>query len=362
MLTHEIANNIVQETMNRLDRNINFIDTEGFIIASGTPSRIGERHEGALEAVQSGQTIIVSESTKHHWDGTLCGINMPVYFQNQIVGVIGITGDPEEVSGFAELVRMTTELMLDQLFLSSQQAWQSRTKEEVLQQLIKPDPDFTQVYKRLEMLKMELKPPYQAIVLQMNKGIEYNNMLIKKIEEIFDIQFVLVGLLDARRACIFVFGLSEQKLLLKLDLLNEMLERTRLPFNMGYSSSSLHCEEIPIVIREAEFALNFIHKDHSIISYIGLEPQWIVKLSDKTVKKRFLERIISGMAESTLLTLQTFFDCNMNARETADALFLHKNTVIYRLKKVKEMTGHDPQIFHDSLLLQIALWIYSSDK
>lgn len=360
MLTYEIANNIVQETMNRLDRNINFIDMEGIIIASGTPSRIGELHEGALEAIQRGQTIIISEGMKHHWDGTLMGMNIPVYFQNQIVGAIGITGDPEEVSIFAELVRMTTELMLNQWFLNSQQEWRIRTKEDVLKELMKPDPDFKQINNQLEMLKLEMEPPYQAFVLQMNKGIEHNSMLIKKIEGIFGMEQVLVGLLDGRRACVFVFGYPEQKLMQKLEIMKALLLGTGLPFHMGCSSLSVHREEITAIIGEAKFALKFIRKDHSLISYKGLESQRIVDLSDQAAKNRFMERILRDMSESALLTLQTYFDCNMNIRETAEALFLHKNTVIYRLKKVKEISGHDPQIFHEALSLQVALWIYKA--
>src|SRR5690554_2537330 len=138
MLTSEIANNIVQETMNRLDHNINMINTEGYIIASGTPSRVGKLHHAALEAIRSGQTVIITEHNQHLWDGALCGLNIPVSFQDQIVGAIGITGKADEISEFAELVRMTTELMLKQAFQIPQHVWRSRTKEVVMEQLMKP--------------------------------------------------------------------------------------------------------------------------------------------------------------------------------------------------------------------------------
>src|SRR5690554_4917559 len=101
MLTSEIATNIVRETMNRLDRNINIVNTEGYIIASGIPSRVGELHVAALEAIRSGQTIVITKNNQQLWDGALCGMNMPVSFQNQIVGAIGLTGEPEEIAEFA---------------------------------------------------------------------------------------------------------------------------------------------------------------------------------------------------------------------------------------------------------------------
>ncbi len=359
MLTSEIANNIVQETMNRLDRNINIIDTEGYIIASGDPTRIGKLHVAALEAIKSGQTIVITENNQHLWDGALNGVNMPVSFQDQIVGVIGITGESEEIAEFAELVRMTTELMLNQSFQIPQQVWRSRTKEVVMEQLIKPMPDHKQIDKQLQLLRMELRPPYYAFVLQMDQILEYNSMLLQKTEDIFGSAHVLIGLLDTHRACIFVFGLSDQARSQKLDSWIDLIRRSGIPFHIGCSNEAVRREDITSIIEEAEFALRYGAHEQELLSYSGLEPQMIVLQSNPLTNQRYLEQVMAGMSESTVLTLQAFFDCNMNIQDTASALFLHKNTIIYRIKKIKEITGYDPQIFRDALALQTALWIYT---
>nr|WP_285890411.1 helix-turn-helix domain-containing protein [Halalkalibacter oceani] len=55
--------------------------------------------------------------------------------------------------------------------------------------------------------------------------------------------------------------------------------------------------------------------------------------------------------------MQTFFQYNMNITETAQALFVHRNTLMYRLKRIKEKTDYDPQLFADAVTLQIAIWI-----
>src|SRR4051812_44880098 len=112
MLNRDLAGIIVQETMRRLHRNINMMDVEGRIIASGDSKRLGERHEGALEAIRTGKPLIINEGNQVQWKGSQCGINLPILFRNEIVGAIGITGQPEEVAEFGEIVKMTTELML----------------------------------------------------------------------------------------------------------------------------------------------------------------------------------------------------------------------------------------------------------
>lgn len=359
MLTSDIANHIVQETMNRLDRNINIVNTEGYIIASGVPSRVGKLHVAALEAIQSGQTIIINEHNQHLWDGALCGMNMPVSFQDQIVGAIGITGEPEEISEFAELVRMTTELMLHQSFHIPQQVWRSRTKEVVMEQLIKPTPDLQQIDKQLQLLSMELRPPYYAFVLRTDQVLEYNSMLLQKTEDIYGSHHVLVGLLDTHRACIFVFGLSDQVRSQKLDTWVDFIRRSGVSFQIGCSAEAVRQEDIASIIEEAEFALKHGAQEQQLISYAGFESQMIVLQSKPLTNQRFLERVLTGMSGSAVQTLQTYFDCNMNIQETANVLFLHKNTIIYRIKRVKEITGYDPQIFRDALALQTAIWIYT---
>src|SRR5690554_631908 len=354
MLTSEIANNIVQETMDRLDHNINIINTEGYIIASGTPSRVGKLHIAALEAVRIGQTIHITEQNLHLWDGALCGINMPVSFQDQIVGAIGITGNPDDIAEFAELVRMTTELMINQAFQIPQQVWRSRTKEVVMEQLIKPLPDFWQIDKQLQLLSMELQPPYYVYVLQMNQTLAYNSLLLQKTEEIFGSNHVLIGLLDVHRACILVFGLSEPARNKNFDNWVSHLQGLAITFHIGCSNGAVRQEDIPSIIDEAQFALKRVAPDQQMSFYAGLEPEMIVLQSNPNTKQRFLEDVRSEMSESAVQTLQVFFDCNMNIQATANALSLHKNTVIYRLRGVKELTGYDPQIFHNAQALQTA--------
>lgn len=74
--------------------------------------------------------------------------------------------------------------------------------------------------------------------------------------------------------------------------------------------------------------------------------------------QRYLRRILPNATNKVIQTLQTFFDCNLNITETAKSLDIHRNTLIYRLKKIKEDTGYDPQIFKDAVPLQIAVWMY----
>src|SRR5699024_8755440 len=80
-------------------------------IASGDPNRIGSRHIGAVSAIEQDKTIVLADD---YGEAGNWGVNMPIRFDNEIIGVIGITGSPVEVSPFARLLVTATTLLLKQ--------------------------------------------------------------------------------------------------------------------------------------------------------------------------------------------------------------------------------------------------------
>ncbi len=68
--------------------------------------------------------------------------------------------------------------------------------------------------------------------------------------------------------------------------------------------------------------------------------------------------MLSSLDEETLNTLSAFFDCDLSLAETSRALFVHRNTLIYRLDKFKEQTGLDPRKFSDAITIKISLMLY----
>ena len=61
--------------------------------------------------------------------------------------------------------------------------------------------------------------------------------------------------------------------------------------------------------------------------------------------------------QDTLFTIQTFFDYNLNVSETSRQLFVHRNTLVYRLEKIHERTGLDLRDFDDAIVLKVALMV-----
>jgi carbohydrate diacid regulator len=126
MISSEKSQYIVKELSNIIDRNINFMNDEGIIIASTDQSRIGLVHEGALVVLKTKKKLLVKEN---QFAGTKAGINLPVYFENRVIGVIGITATEPEVLKMAEIIRKMTEILIKEQLIDEQNEIINQSKE-----------------------------------------------------------------------------------------------------------------------------------------------------------------------------------------------------------------------------------------
>ena len=138
-LDTKMAQDIVARTMRIIDTNINVMDARGRIIGSGDRERIGELHEGALLVLSQGRVVDIDDAVAKHLHGVRQGINLPLRLEGEIVGVIGLTGEPESLRKYGELVCMTAEMMLEQSRLMHLLAQDSRLREELVMNLIQAE-------------------------------------------------------------------------------------------------------------------------------------------------------------------------------------------------------------------------------
>ena len=71
----------------------------------------------------------------------------------------------------------------------------------------------------------------------------------------------------------------------------------------------------------------------------------------------FKKNPIDALDQETLFTINKFFENNLNVSETARKLFVHRNTLVYRLEKIKKLTGLDLREFDDAITFKVALMV-----
>ena len=90
------------------------MNNNGVIIGSGDKSRLNHFHEGAAKIIQEGKKLEIYSKDINRLASSQPGINLPIEHNNKIIGVVGITDEPNEVSPFGEVIKMTVEMMLEQ--------------------------------------------------------------------------------------------------------------------------------------------------------------------------------------------------------------------------------------------------------
>ncbi|HCP29871.1 MAG TPA: CdaR family transcriptional regulator, partial [Pseudomonas sp.] len=113
-LDHDLAQDIVDRAMAILPCNVNVMDSHGLILGSGEPERVNTRHEGAQLVLANGRIVELDQEAARCLKGVQPGVNLPLMLDDRLMGVLGLTGDPQQVRVDAELVRMTAEMLLAQ--------------------------------------------------------------------------------------------------------------------------------------------------------------------------------------------------------------------------------------------------------
>ena len=102
--------------------------------------------------------------------------------------------------------------------------------------------------------------------------------------------------------------------------------------------------------------------EKSIVSYDNLGIARLIyqlptTLCDMFLKEVFKRGSIDNLDQETLFTIQKFFENNLNVSETSRKLFVHRNTLVYRLEKIKKLTGLDLREFDDAIVFKVALMV-----
>lgn len=332
-LNDTLARQIVSRAMKILSFSVNVMDEHGLIIASGNPERLHQRHEGAVLALTENRVVEISDATARELKGVRPGINLPIAYQGELLGVIGISGDPDEVRAYAELVRMTAELILEQAarflgldlaqprvvaVLALEEADPARLRE-LVHLLENPERDNLVAINGLDEIVV-LKPA------QLSDGIwqsEQERSRIKQLLARIPHFRVRIGVGD------YFAGTGG---------LARSYQTARDTLRRG--------------MRQAPRKQVYFFEDYRLPVLLGsLADSW---QADQL--RAPLHKLAQEDTKGTLLkTLRQYFlqDCDLHP--CAEALFIHPNTLRYRLTRIEQITGLNFNKLDDKFLLYLGL-------
>lgn len=134
---------------------------------------------------------------------------------------------------------------------------------------------------------------------------------------------------------------------------------------VSYGTMIGELREVSKSYKEAKMALEvgkIFYEDHEIIGYSKLGIGRLIYQLPLPLCKMFIRETLDGknpedFDEETLSTVNSFFKNNLNVSETSRQLYIHRNTLVYRIDKLQKMTGMDLRTFDDAITFKIALMV-----
>jgi carbohydrate diacid regulator len=344
-LTEHLAQNIVDKMMEVIPYNVNIMNSEGIIIGSGDKSRIGQLHQGAIRAISEDKLIAVHEIA----GGAKPGVNVPIYFNNSVMGVIGISGDPGVVEAFASIVKVTAELLVNQEYAFNERRTRERIKEEFLYQWAYSK-DYDENFLHMaEAVHIDLSINRTAVIINNDE----KNIIEKLRKYLYPEEYAVRINLER----VLIFMKVDSKLNKRITTLCDSLD------NISKVGVGIKQEIMSKSVQQAIKAIEVTEKlgmKKKICNYSELA---FIDSIAKHIKKDMFNNLMDKLNEESkglelIDTLITYIMLNGEVNCAAAELHIHRNSLNYRLKKVQDITGKDPRNLVELLELFIACIVY----
>lgn len=349
-----LGQQIVNTIKDVCSHDINFIDPSGIIIASTNEARIGQFHEAGYQAAQAGTTLEVTGNS--NFSGTMHGINMPLYHDGHLLAVIGITGEPDEIRKYASLAGKITTLLIREQELNQYSHRQADKKHFIIQSLIKNETENQELLTNyLKEFHVDPGSEKRLILIQPNKQYTSLNPSFseQQIQQLFSSMKLELYTFNYPGEFIAVTDITDfnQKEKLLKAFAREHPQTIQIAVGKSVSLFRLH-----LSYESALTAMKSImdHAENYILSD-ELTLELILSSASSDNRNLFLEKTIQKLSSQDRELLNVYFSEDMSLSRTCEKLFLHKNTLQYKLNHIAGKCGLNPRHFQEAVLLYLAL-------
>lgn len=162
------------------------------------------------------------------------------------------------------------------------------------------------------------------------------------------------------------FGTTDRELeSIASEIVNTVTSEAMVNIHLGIGTIASNIKDIAKSYKEARIALEVgrvFDGEKYIMNYENLGIARLIYQLPTTLCELFLSEVfkkdsIDSLDQETLYTIQKFFENNLNVSETSRQLYVHRNTLVYRLDKVRKITGLDLRLFDHAIVFKVALMV-----
>lgn len=386
LLTDELAQQVVDHIMPTASQNINIMNDQGIIIASGHKHRLHTFHKGAKDVLEQGKMIEIYPADVTLYPGSLPGLNMPIVLNNHIIGVVGVSGHPDEVRSTAKMIKMVTELILEREILREDSLSHSQLQKQFVTLLCsdRASENYEKLMKAAKLLNYELDLPRLVLTVNLkpilDQAIEdfgLTNLVLSRTRECLEQALTnstsikqqdFVAFLDKELIILKHFPLTTPVNCQKqwgtdiYEIIHAVYQDVPIKIGLGslvpaYNELSLSYQESRYCVtsRNSQQKIASIHDADILCEYLVNKINTVVPCLALSSLKAQLEGDLSQKYDmkNTIIHL---LNHHLNITCTAKSLYIHRNTLLFRLKRLQDTTGLEPcHVLSHALLCKMLL-------
>ena len=352
-MSGRIFQNVVLQLKENTDRTLGVIDGEGIVIACSELSMIGQRWAEYVPAINSADGAIITSDGKTF--KALSGWGAQFDYAAFVFG-------DNEIS--------KTVCAMSTVSLNAAKTYyeEKHDRGAFIKDIISDNIMLGDIYMRAKELRVPADVPRGVFVVRsLRKGESVPIDLIQSQFPDRQNDFVLsVGEGDV----VLIRQVGEGSGIKELNKVAAQMEEalrdgTESTVVVGIGTVANHLRELAKSYKEAQIAIEVgkvFDTEKYIINYENLGIGRLIYQLPTTLCEMFLQEVfkknpIDALDQETLFTIHKFFENNLNVSETARRLFVHRNTLVYRLEKIKKLTGLDLREFDDAITFKVALMV-----
>lgn len=352
-----LAKKLIDRISKFTDYNVNIMDENGIIVASRMKEREGSFHEVAFEIVK-GKEDIVEVEVDNPEKGVKGGVNIAIYNNKKKTGVVGVTGKPDEVLPVAKIIKMSVEVMMEYEMYKYESLKKYNLREQLMHLIFYNDnferEDLSRYFQALNLeedilrvpvlLWLENAPDQEIWVKELLDKNEFRSRQDLRDTTREGFFFLFIAMQDS-----FQNAMKDYKYVVGeyLSCVLRAAREKQLAYSvyigplqndiMNYRQAYLYCMWMQKNLRGNEKKSYYFY-DYAI-RY--LESQ--VSVSELNAVFHVLKRELgSKFLESYAETMEALIDADYNLTKAGALLHVHKNTLVYRLDKIREALNMNP--------------------
>jgi len=367
MLSPVLAQQIAGETTEAIGYHVMITDAAGLVIGSGDTSRVGSFHEASLEVIRTRESAWHTPEQARLLSGVRPGITLPLLIGDEAVGTVGITGSPRQVRRFGLVVRRQTEILLQESMMLRTRMLRERALEDLVAEVAAFDPELVDeelLVATARDLGFTLLQPRVALLLEVEDA-PIGPEILRSIRTVFNHHEDIVALRSATRCLVLGHHGTRPGAAFAVEagrLIESLSERFAVTVRVAIGESSATTGQMRASCQDAEDALRLgtrVTPEKHILTIRDLRAHQALAGVPNRDRERFchaeLDAVVDAADRMELeRTVVAWCENGFNLVAAARALHIHRNTLIYRLDKIGDLTNRPWRDHRAMLSLYIA--------